>query len=87
MSEWEVVGVIVALLGLIAAIAGPLIKLNTSITTLTVTLKGLNDDIDDLTVKNTKSHQRLWDHNEEQDKKLNDHEMRLTIVEKEVNHE
>ncbi|WP_434310488.1 hypothetical protein [Hominifimenecus sp. rT4P-3] len=87
MSEWEVVGVLVALLGLIAAIAGPLIKLNTSITTLTVTLKDLNDDIDDLTVKNTKSHQRLWDHNEEQDKKLNDHEMRLTIVEKEVNHE
>lgn len=87
MSEWEVVGVIVALLGLIAAIAGPLIKLNTSITTLTVTLKGLNEDINDLTVKNTKSHQRLWDHNEEQDKKLNDHEMRLTIVEKEVNHE
>ncbi|WP_434310159.1 hypothetical protein [Hominifimenecus sp. rT4P-3] len=87
MSEWEVVGVIVALLGLIAAIAGPLIKLNTSITTLTVTLKGLNEDISDLTIKNTKSHQRLWDHNEEQDKKLNDHEMRLTIVEKEVNHE
>ena len=87
MTEWEVVGVIIALLGLIAAIAGPLVKLNTSITTLTVTLRDLNEDMDDLTTKNTKSHQRLWDHNEEQDKKINDHEMRLTIVEKEVSHE
>ena len=85
MTEWQVVGVIVVIVGLIITIIGPIIKLNTSITMLTVTLKSMSGDIEELTVKNSKSHERLWVHNEEQDKMLNDHEKRLTIVEKERN--
>ena len=34
MNEWEVVGVIVVLLGLIASISGPMIKLNGTLTRL-----------------------------------------------------
>lgn len=36
MSEWEVVGVIVVLIGLVTAIAAPVLKLNSTITKLSV---------------------------------------------------
>lgn len=34
-------------------------------------------------VKNHESHRRIWEHNEEQDEKLNNHETRLQVLEKE----
>ena len=37
MNEWEVVGVIVVLLGLIASISGPMIKLNGTLTPVSYT--------------------------------------------------
>ena len=40
MTEWGVVGVIVALVGFLAATAGPLLKLNGAITRLTVAVEG-----------------------------------------------
>ena len=81
MTEWGVVVVIIALVGLIAAVVGPIVKLNTTITRLTVVIGKMEGDFDKLTTKNTESHGRLWDKNEEQDKKLEDHEKRINILE------
>lgn len=82
MAEWEVVGVLVVLVGLVSSIAAPVIKLNNSITKLTVTLTMVQEQIGEFTAKNTRGHERLWAHNEEQDRTLNDHERRLTCLER-----
>lgn len=82
MTQWEVFGVIVALVGFAISIGTPVIKLNTSITRLIDRLNTLDEGLDELTARNSKSHERIWKHNEEQDDKLNDHETRITILEK-----
>ena len=46
MSEWGVFGVIVALIGFAVSIVTPIIKLNTNITKLTVTLERMVKDVD-----------------------------------------
>lgn len=81
MTEWEVVGVIVALVGLFLTVGAPIIKLITSITKLTGTVDALQKDMESLTTKNTEAHRRLWEHNEEQDDKINDHESRIRVIE------
>lgn len=80
--EWQVVGVIVVLVGLAGSIIGPVVKLNSSITRLTVTMERLVKDVDGLKENSHDSHQRLWDKNDEQDKIINDHETRITSLEK-----
>lgn len=81
MNEWEVYLVIVSLVGFAIAIGTPIIKLNTSITRLIERLNSLDQGMDELSEKNHRSHARIWEHNDEQDVKLNDHETRITILE------
>ena len=87
MAEWTVVGVIVVLVGLFFTIYTPMSKStkeNTkAMTELTVTLRVLGDKLNKFDEDNTRSHRRLWNHEEQQDKMLNDHETRLQIIEKE----
>ena len=80
--EWQVVGVIVVLIGLAGSIVGPIVKLNSSITRLTVTMDRLVKDVDSLKENSHDAHQRLWEKNAEQDKALADHETRITTLEK-----
>ena len=82
MTEWAVVGVIVTLIGLIAAVVKPLITLNTTLTKLSDSVATLDKNITALTTDNTASHARIWGELDEHDEKLNDHETRLTIMEK-----
>lgn len=82
MSEWVVVTVIVTLVGLIVAVVSPIVKLNTTITKLNVTVSGLEKSLESMTVKNTQAHDRIWVHEEEQDKLIQDHETRISIIEK-----
>lgn len=87
--QWEVVGVLVVLIGLISTIVVPLLKLNSSIVKLTVTLDSTNKDIgetqkdlDSHIKKNSESHGGLWEHNKVQDAKLEDHEKRIYAIER-----
>ena len=80
--EWQVVGVIVVQVGLAGSIIGPVIKLNSSITRLTVTMERLVKDVDVIKENSHDAHQRLWEKNDEQDKIINDHETRITSLEK-----
>lgn len=86
MTQWDVVVVITALVGLGAAIVKPLIKLNTSITKLSTLLDGLAGDMRQLTEKNTKSHERIWDKLDEHEETVSDHETRITVLEKKDTH-
>jgi len=81
MNEWGVVGVIVTLVGLIAALIKPIISLTRSITELTVVVRDLKSDMDEHRAHSHDSHKRMWDHNDKQDKQLNDHEVRISNLE------
>lgn len=82
--EWTTVSVIVVLVGLVAALAKPMLSLCKEITNLRGDLQALSGAANDMTAKmakfeedNHSSHKRLWEHNTAQDDILHNHEMRL----------
>jgi hypothetical protein len=77
MSEWTVVTVIAALVGLFFTVGKPIINLNTSITILNEGIKNLSKRQDRFERDSCKEHGDLWEHEEEQDKMLAEHSMRL----------
>jgi len=79
--EWTTVTVIIALVGLGAAVIKPIVSLTQSITRLTVVVERLERELDDQSEHSRESHKRLWDHNEEQDNRLDDHERRIYDIE------
>lgn len=81
MNEWDVVGVIVTLVGLLAALLKPLLSLTRSITELTTVVRDLKADVVAERAHTKESRKRLWDHNAEQDKQLDDHETRIGRLE------
>jgi len=82
VSEWQLVTVLVALAGLIATVAKPLISLNASITRLTQAVGTLEKNIGSLASRNSEAHQRLWERSETLDDRLSDHETRIRLIEK-----
>ena len=81
MTEWQDVGVIIALVGLVGAIVAPLIRLNSTITKLTLMVDQLVKDMDEQHRRSHDAHTKLWDHQNEQDEKLVNHEIRITKLE------
>jgi hypothetical protein len=80
-TEWTVVTVIIALVGLFLTVGKPVINLNNSLTKNTVETSALRDTFEKFCSKNSESHDRLWKHNECQDKTIADHETRITVIE------
>ena len=74
---WEIVVGISVLIGLVAAIVKPIIALTQAITALNVSVSQLIKDFSRFDEDNHKSHQRLWDHNKNQDQLLLEHGQRL----------
>ena len=72
--DWTVIAGVAALVGLIGGIVAPILKLNTSITQLTVVVNGLAKGFDKLTDKNDDAHKEI-------NVKLDDHETRISIIE------
>lgn len=79
--EWNVVLVIISLVGLGGAVVPPIVKLTKAITKLTVNVEGLHAQIDAINKDNRDSHKLLWEHNDEQDVRLNAHEIRIDRLE------
>lgn len=77
MDEWVIFKDVVVIVGLIVTVTTPLLKLNTSITQLKALLDSVVKQVQDNDRSNSASHKRLWEHNEEQDEILHNHEMRL----------
>ena len=79
--EWTTITVIISLVGLGAAVIKPIVSLTQSITKLTVVVERLERELDEQSEHSRESHRRLWDHNEEQDNRLDDHERRIHDIE------
>ena len=80
--EWTVVTVLIALIGLFLTVGKPIIKLNETITKLTVTCNNLDKRFGKFEADNHDSHKRLWEHSTEQDRLLEEHDKRITVLEK-----
>ena len=80
--EWTVVTVLVALVGLGAAVVKPIVSLTRSITTLTVVVERVEKELASQERHSQESHRRIWAKNEEQDGRLDDHEMRIDRLER-----
>lgn len=81
MTEWGVFLVIVAIFSFLVAVITPITKLTQSITKLTVVVDKLSEDVDNQRTQSIESHDKLWRHNDEQDKQINDHEKRIYALE------
>lgn len=86
--EWTVITALVTLVGLGISVGGPVVRLNSSITRLTALLQAMERRLDALEAalaaqqsKAAESHRRLWTREEEQDRRLADHEARLQLLE------
>lgn len=75
--EWDIVLVIVTLVGLFVTVGAPIIKLNTTIAKMNTTLAILEERHEKDEQKNQAAHVRLWEHNDAQDAMLNEHRLRL----------
>ena len=81
MTEWGVVTVLIALVTFGIAITKPIVSLTKSITTLTLEVSGLREDMAEQKNSVHESFVKVWEHNEEQDDQLGDHELRLKLLE------
>ena len=82
MSEWTVVTVLVALLGLFATVAKPIVSLNATIARLSETVERLDGRLTEMNQRNADGHRRLWEECERHSVRIEDHETRLTVLEK-----
>lgn len=82
MTEWGVFGVISAIVVFGVCIGAPLLRLNSTITRLSVVLDIFRKQVDEDKKTNAEEHVALWDKDEAQDERLNDHETRLQLIEK-----
>lgn len=87
--EWSVVTVIVVLVGLFAAIAGPIIKLNSTITKLSTMIDYALKKLDELEEKDgmlreerKASHEKIHKRIDKQGELLRQHETRIQFLER-----
>lgn len=81
MNTAEIISIIIAGAGLVITIVAALLKLNSTITKLISSVDNLDSSFAKFSTSNTESHRRLWEHNDEQDKKLSDYEYRIHRLE------
>lgn len=89
LTEWGVVGVIIALIGLFATVYAPLSK-NTkentkAMTELAINIENLTKQFENQEASNVKTVKRIWDHNDEQDAKILELERRVMLIEERGN--
>jgi len=77
MTEWQVVGVLVALFGFVFTVTKPIINLTKTITELNFTCQELKRQFETFKEENNTGHKRIWDHEGKQDELLLQHGQRL----------
>lgn len=78
---WEIFLGVAAIISFIIAVTGPMLKLNTSITKLNGSVEVLKSALDKIEADNEKSHRRIWEHNEEQDRLIASNTKRISDIE------
>lgn len=88
MTEWNIVTVIVVIVGLIGTVAAPLVKNTRAMTQLSGEIKNLiyrieqnEKETDELKVKASSRHKQIFDRLDEQGEKINNHEGRISALE------
>lgn len=81
---WEIVLGIIALFGFIVSVVTPILKLTRVMTELNISVASLKESINQINEKNSESHKRIWEHNEHQDQKIDDHERRIGKIEYDI---
>ena len=92
MTEGQIT-IIIALLGLVITVIVNVTKFATAVSKIETSLNHLNDVLKDLKNEFNESREvmamkrkRLWDHNEKQDKILDEHELRIIKLENKEGH-
>ena len=91
MTEWEVVGVIVVMVGLVASVVGPTLKLCNTIAKLSAMIDGAMAGMKELkesdeAMRNhaAESHRRIHTRIDGQDRQLQNHEVRINNLEQKL---
>lgn len=84
MTEWNIVLVLAELIGLFLLLGKPILTLNKTITEFNTELKNMGQRVSKLEDSKSEAHNKLWEHNDQQDKRIADHETRIRVLEKEV---
>lgn len=88
MNEWQIITMLITIISGVGLIVKPVCNLTKAITELTITCKNLQNQFLSFEAHNKDSHKRLWDHAEEQDGVLDDHEKRIfKLEERRTTHE
>ena len=82
MERWDVVVVIASLVALFVAVITPIIRLNTTITKLNASIGSLSEKMSDISCENKHQHDNLFGITREHEETLNDHETRISIIER-----
>ena len=81
MTEWGVVGVIIAMVGLIISVATPMIKLNSTLTRLITQMENFSNGLAAFQVRYKEQLASQKEINETHQKELDNHEHRITVLE------
>lgn len=88
MTEWNIVTVVVVIVGLIGTVAAPLVKNTRAMTQLSDEIKNLiyrieqnEKETDELKVKASSRHKQIFERLDEQGEKINNHEGRISALE------
>lgn len=81
MTEWGVVGVIIAMVGLIISVATPMIKLNSTLTRLITQMDNFSNGLAAFQVRYKEQLASQKEINETHQKELDNHEHRITVLE------
>lgn len=85
MGSNELIGMIIVALGSIlgvgVTVVKPILQVVKTMTELNESIKNLAGKLTTFEVNNHDAHKRIWEHNDEVDEKLQDHEKRIWIIE------
>lgn len=83
--EWTVVTALVVIVGLVAAIAKPMVTFTRTFASVTATLTSsmeeLKHSFDRFSAENKESHGRIYSRMDLHEEKLGDHEKRISVLE------
>lgn len=83
-TEAIILTVLGSLVTLFVSIGVPVIRLNTTIQKFCDKVEFIDEELEELTTRNSKSHDRIWRHNDKQDEKLEEHDKLLTKHEHQI---
>lgn len=84
MTEWTIVTVIISLIALVTAIVTPIIKLNTTITKLTVVVDGIEKRYSGVSSLNSEAHCAINKRLDEHGEKINEHNTDIAVLKEKV---